>query len=157
MDESVPEPLVDLLASYFIAGGGSAEVSEAAVRALEAGLDSPTLCILAGLSGWVSPSELETLLGRALREFSLPMPDRPVLVRAMARSLARAFLAGGLAPGEFAERLYALSRSDDHGEHHPWCQLHDDWTLARDGTWGTVVEATTSLRAEAERLVSSSG
>ncbi|MFP2905531.1 hypothetical protein ACLESD_10815 [Pyxidicoccus sp. 3LFB2] len=157
MTAAYPKPVADLLATFFVAGGGSAEVSDAAVRALEAGLDTPTLCMLAGLSGWTSPWELESLLGRLLRELGLPMPDRAFLVREMARPLARAFLAGRITPDAFAEQLYALSRQDAPNAqgHHPWCQLQDDWMLARDGTQGTVDEATATLRAEAERLAHS--
>lgn len=155
MPTAYPEPLVDLLATFFLRGGGSDEVSDAAVRAMEAGLDSPTLCILAGLSGWTSPSELESLLGRVLRELGLPMPDRTGLVRAMARPLAREFLAGRVSPDEFTDRLYALSRQDPQEGHHPWCQLQDDWMLAREGALGSLTEMTERLREEAVRLVNS--
>jgi hypothetical protein len=154
MSSRPPSPLLDLLVAFFLEEGGSAELSDAAVRALEAGLDSPSLRIVAGLSGWTSPWELESLLGRVLRELELPMPARTALVRAAARPAARAFLQGQLAPEAFVEKLYALSKKDRHrDEHHPWCQLHDDWTLACEGTWGIVAEATALLRDVASRLV----
>lgn len=150
-----PETLLDLLASFFVAGGGSTEVSDAATRALEAGLDSPTLRILAGLSEWTSPSELESMIERVLRELGLPMPNRSVLLRAMARPLAIEFLAGRITAGAFANHLYSLSRRDTHDGHHPWCQLQDEWELARDGTWSTVEKAVNHLREEAERILCS--
>jgi hypothetical protein len=157
MTDSHPEPVVDLLATYFVGGASSANLSDAAVRAMEAGLDSPALRMLAGLSGETNAWELESLIQRMLRELGLPMPDRSSVVRLMARPLARVFLAGRISPDAFVDELYALSRHDVREGHHPWCLLQDDWMLARDGTEGTVAEATAALREEAERLVGSRG
>ncbi|QSQ21324.1 hypothetical protein JY651_40080 [Pyxidicoccus parkwayensis] len=147
-----PEPIVDLLATYFVGGATGAELSDAAVRAMEDGFDSLALRMLAGLTGETSPWEVESLIQRMLRELGLSMPDHSSMVRMMARPMARAFLKGHIAPGDFADHLYALSQKDVHAGHHPWCLLQDEWMLASDGTASTLAEATAALREEAERL-----
>lgn len=152
-----PEPIVDLLAVYFTGGASSAALSDAAVRALEAGLDSTALRMLAGLSGETNTWELESLIQRMLRELGLSMPDRPTMVRMMAHPLARDFLAGRLSPEAFVNRLYALSHHDTREGHHPWCLLHDEWTLASEGTASSLEEAVAAMREEAERLVGPRG
>lgn len=155
MTASAPESVMDLLATYFVGGASNTALSDAAVRAMEAGVDTPALRMLAGLSGATDAWELENLIGRMLRELGMSQPDRSSMVRLKARPLARAFLAGRITPDAFADGLYELSRHDVREGHHPWCLLQDDWMLARDGTAGTVDEAMAALREEAERLVGS--
>jgi hypothetical protein len=59
---------MDLLATYFVGGASNAALFDAAVRAMEAGVDTPALRMLAGLSGAADAWELENLIGRTARE-----------------------------------------------------------------------------------------
>lgn len=154
MSPPVPAPLAELLARIFVAGSFVSDAVRAAEEALLAGVDTPALRIVAGLEAHTRPSELAALGERLLREFGLSRPSRRALIEALARTHARAFLAGDLEASAFAETLYGLSRrdSDPTEGHHPWCQLQDDISLAADGD-GDPRVAHEALRREAERLV----
>jgi hypothetical protein len=145
-----------LLATSFVDNAGYREVSDAAVRALEAGLDTPMLYQLAGLTEWTGSSELDVMFRRLLAELGAEMPEHRELVRTLARPLARDFLAGRLTPGAFVDGLYALSMKDRRdAEHHPWCELQDRWQLANDGFEEGVAAVEADLREEAQALVGS--
>lgn len=145
--------LEELLAEFFVRDASSTTISALAVRALERGVDSPSLRVLAGLTGYVSPFELEALIDRMLSELGEARPSRTTLLGALARPHAEAFLAGQLGPADFTRRLYELSHHDPREDaHHPWCELDDLSELEAEGIGHDREEALAQIRAEARRL-----
>ena len=54
----------------------SSQLPEIGIRGLEEGLDTPSLCILAGLGKYDSPFEIEHYFKRTLDELHIALPDK---------------------------------------------------------------------------------
>ncbi len=84
------------------------DLPEAAVAALEDGLDSPALRGLAGLSS-MELDDARPLFHRALAELNLAMPSPEEAVRRMAREVATEVVDGTVAPYQGAKRIWELA------------------------------------------------
>jgi hypothetical protein len=101
----------------------------AAVSALSAGCDSPSLAHLAAMdgSGW---SEIEPVVGRVLRERGLSVPTPDEAVKRAADEVLRKLVAGDAEPQAGADRLHALAwKAVDRP---PWEDLVTFVTLSGD-------------------------
>jgi len=87
---------------------GAEELREAAVAALEDGLDSPTLGALAGVSN-TETADARLLFERALAELSVPMPSPREAVMRLAREMATKVVDGTVRPYEGAKRIWELT------------------------------------------------
>jgi hypothetical protein len=86
----------------------SEELADVAVAALEEGLDSPALRVLAGLSP-DEANEARRVLERALAELAVPIPSPRDAVLYLARAIATDVLDGIVAPYEGAKRIWQLT------------------------------------------------
>jgi hypothetical protein len=106
------------------------DLPAAAVDALIAGCDSPSLPRLAGMEGstW---SEIQPLARQVLKERGRAMPDKEAAIRAVANGVARRITAGTAVPEDAARKLNDLA----------WLvngrPAHDDlWPFA--GLWASL-------------------
>lgn len=86
----------------------SDELPLAAADALEAGLDSPSLRMLAGLTSDESHREAFVLFERALNELDLQKPTKNQAVLILAREIARNILDKSVGVYEGAKHIYDL-------------------------------------------------
>jgi hypothetical protein len=84
------------------------DLRDAAVAALEDGLDSPALRALAGLSS-AEIDEARLLFERALAELKVPMPSPRDAVTRVAREIAAKVVDGTVAPYQGAKRIWELT------------------------------------------------
>jgi hypothetical protein len=111
----------------------------AAMEALEAGCDAPSLAQLAAMGGarW---SEIEPLVARVLDERGLPAPSEMEALKLVADDVARRMVAGEVAPEAATTRLRRLSMKaldepaweDLRAFHH----LALDWEVAGSAHFG---------------------
>jgi hypothetical protein len=80
------------------------ELPDAAVNALDAGCDTPSLVQLAGMEH-ASWSEIEPVVARAFADRGREFPDDNQAVKAVADSIARQMVAGTLDPEAGARKL----------------------------------------------------
>ncbi|MDT0473545.1 hypothetical protein RM863_15555 [Streptomyces sp. DSM 41014] len=73
-----------------------------AAEALAAGLDTPTLCELAGLPRHADTREIRDAFEQALSEAGIELPDRGLARRHALRRLAARLIAGEIAAGDLA-------------------------------------------------------
>jgi len=80
---------------------------EAAIEALEAGCDTPSLGVLAGMDGrgW---SELEPVVQSVLVERGVPLPSRAEAIKSVADAVLRQVVAGEVDPRDATLRLMRL-------------------------------------------------
>jgi hypothetical protein len=84
------------------------ELLAAAVQALAAGADLPSLAQLAGMDG-CSWSEIEPLVRRVLAERRKPLPDREHALRTFPNAITRRIVTGEIVPEQGARRLNLLA------------------------------------------------
>ena len=108
---------------------------DAAMHALLAGCETPSLAQLAAMAGSGS-SEIERLLARVLKERERRLPSKDDAVKAVADDLVRQMVEGEISPEQAVERLLivsmkALSRPawKDLGVFH---HLALDWEIAEE-------------------------
>ncbi|WP_406865010.1 hypothetical protein ABZO31_33040 [Streptomyces sp. HUAS MG47] len=102
--------LQDLAALWSVGECRAAAVVDAACDALVAGLDSPSLRILAACTRAEADYDVHELLPPAFDELGLvhsPFGDEEDALEDAARALARRMLAGELTPREFTRRVHA--------------------------------------------------
>ncbi len=99
--------------------------------ALEAGADSPSLRILAGLSK-VDREEAWGTMRRAARELGFPVPTDERCERRRGRRIAADFFCGRMTLSEAAQRMRQLQRWGA-GLYTVWDRLADDVELAESG------------------------
>lgn len=132
----------------------AADYVDWAVGQLVAGLDSPTLRILAGLDARVTWFEAEDLFHRSLVELGVPLPDRATAVRGLACEIARDLLEGRVTLADGVRALQRLYGAAEHADYGAWLQLDEALhdlrfrTSQRADGVGTGEE----LEAEAHRL-----
>jgi hypothetical protein len=119
----------------------------AAVKALSAGCDSPSLARLAGMdsAGW---SEVEPEFARVLEERGWALPDESEALKLVANDAVQRMVAGEVAPEVATERLRRLSMKaldgpqwEDLGVFH---HLALDWEVAE----GARLEHQAALRED---------
>ena len=86
----------------------AAKLPDVGVKALEAGMDSRALRMLAGLMQ-DEIEEAPELFEQVLNELSLPILDRPNAARLCAKMISSKILSGELSPQEGANRLWDVS------------------------------------------------
>ena len=86
----------------------AAELPEAAVSALDAGLDSPALRVLAGLSN-AELDEARELLETALMELGVPVPTARDAIMVLARIAASEIANGRITPYGGAKRIWEIT------------------------------------------------
>jgi hypothetical protein len=84
------------------------ELADGATRALEGGLDSPALRVLAGVAN-ADADEARALLDRALAELNVRTPSQRDAVLQLARAFAAEIVDGTLPPYEGAKRIWDLT------------------------------------------------
>ncbi|MGW0501442.1 hypothetical protein [Micromonospora sp. NPDC003241] len=136
----------------------AAEVIEAACDCLVAGVDSPTLRILAGLSSTRGGDndDVRRWLPGALEELGLAVyPEHsPQGEEAAARVMARRLLAATITPSELTGWAHQCVTLDGAPLMHRLVRLDDAYEIAQfTGSDVTPVDA--EVRAEARRLVES--
>ena len=110
-------------------------IAEWAIRALEVGLDSPSLRILAGLRDDESHFEVDAWFARTLRELGLEAPRRATL-RSVVLRMAREITRGELDPfraRQWAWNLYYDAQGDVRAELATWRDLHLQWLSEHAG------------------------
>lgn len=100
--------LTFLAAEMTLGASEPAALPGAALRALEAGLDSPGLRTLAGLSR-AELGEAAQLFGRVLVELELPLMTPRDAVMLLARVSAADLASGRVTPYEAAKRIWELT------------------------------------------------
>lgn len=100
----------DMLALWVLGVIQPTQLPEAAARALEEGLDSPSLRSLAGLEDWDS-GRGALLLERAMAELGLRAPDQGEAARRLARQISRRIIDGDLEALKGARTLAEISRA----------------------------------------------
>lgn len=142
------------------AGGGPAQpLVDAAVDALVAGFDAPTLRVLAGAPGVSADEEADDLAPDLFDELGLDVAPRLSLeaVLIWARWSAQEFLdGGGRSPRLLARNLYVAWYNNGYpSELDGWSGLNEDYVMLDDGiTRGSYGDVDEAVRAEALRLAS---
>ncbi len=115
-----------LLARRYLGHRAWSDAVEWAVRELEAGRDSESLRILAGLTtpeGW---SEVDDWLPRAFRELGYEWPDRETCLRAYARDVAARMVDRDMTADAGCAELYQVHRALDLAHASVWDYLADN-------------------------------
>jgi hypothetical protein len=103
MPANYPPGLLDLL----VTGQTGGDYSRWGESALEHGLDSPSLRILAGLGPQITWSEAEPYFRRTLAELGIRLPEVDESLRRLyLREVARQMSAGEISPAEGLERIH---------------------------------------------------
>ncbi len=87
---------------------GVERLPEIALQALEAGVDSPALRMLAGLMG-SEREEASKIFKQALKELRLPELSRQSAARVYAIEISKQILNGEISPQDGANKLWAAS------------------------------------------------
>ncbi|GLX24173.1 hypothetical protein [Streptomyces lavendulae] len=145
----------DLQALSFLWSIGEArseELVEAACSALVAGLDGPTLRMLAGCTHAEAPYEVPELLPAALEELGLVFypHNSEIGPEAAARALAHRFLAGGLTPQDLVFRMH-LRFGHELPLAERLAELDDEYAIFEHGD-KTLAQLDAEVTAEAQRL-----
>ena len=138
------------------AGGRGQPLVDAAAEALAAGLDSPTLRVLAGTPHSSADAEASELAEATFNELGLDIESRlssAALIEG-ARQLARRFIAGEMEARELARLLYGLYVGADYpAELNTWSGFDDHYDLVRDGVIsGSAEEIDVQVAAAARDL-----
>jgi hypothetical protein len=151
--ESAASDLQDRAVLWSIGEIRANDVVGAACDALVAGLDSPTLRILAACTRAEADYEVPEILPAALDELGLsfyPVGSQAGQ-EAAARALARQMLAGELTPRELAFRIHQrFGHELDLAEQ--LAELDDEYDILDYGGGRTPAEVDAEVTAEARRL-----
>jgi hypothetical protein len=102
---------LELSAARIVLGSLTTDaLPEAAAQALAAGLDSPSLRVLAASSTRLEPDLLDNFK-KALSELGVSFPSREQAGLLLARNIAERVLAGSIRPYEGAKAIWALYAS----------------------------------------------
>ena len=100
-----------------------------AIEALEDGRDSPSLRVLAGLSG-SDVTQARALFDRVLEELGIVRPSMRDAALLLARETAREIVSGTVEPYEGAKRIWELARSapdESLSELDPFIYAASEW------------------------------
>ncbi|KQW04175.1 hypothetical protein ASD08_42565 [Streptomyces sp. Root369] len=112
-----------------------------AAQALAMGLDTPSLCELAGLSRHADPRDIRDTFKQALEELGIILPDRHAARRYALRRLAMRFTAeevdlAELASDEWSEMEIETAEEQAFVALLPQCACCIEYTLGLDeATW----------------------
>ncbi|MFF7651769.1 hypothetical protein ACFZCY_18430 [Streptomyces sp. NPDC007983] len=126
-----------------------------AAQALAAGLDTPTLCELAGLPRNADARDIRHAFEQALSEAGIELPDQGLARRHALRRLAARLVNGEIAPADLATDDWWETEVESEKEQSfvsllPQCGCCIEYTLGLDlRTWAT------ELRVAALALTSS--
>ncbi|MFD8023254.1 hypothetical protein ACFV6G_22850 [Streptomyces lavendulae] len=126
-----------------------------AAEALAAGLDTPTLCELAGWPRNADARDIRDAFEQALAESGVGLPDRGLARRHALRRMAARLLAGEMAPADLAAEGWWETETESAAEQSfvaliPQCDCCIAYTLGLDQqTWAA------QLRKAALALTSS--
>ena len=132
MNRALHDALLDLLIRRLDNRASGASLVDWAIRALEAGVETEALIILAGLSPDCSVFEAEPLLDRGMAELNLAVPGSEELRRAYVGVVSRALLAGAVEAREALDRIHraVVTPLGHPSDLAPWCfvweGLHPD-------------------------------
>ncbi|WDM16015.1 hypothetical protein J3S85_33680 [Streptomyces lavenduligriseus] len=150
--KAAADDLQDLAVLWSIGEARAQDVVEVACAALVAGLDSPTLRVLAGCTRAEAEYDVPDLLPVVLDELGLVFYPRDSEAgrEAAARALAHQLLAGRLTPRELALRIHQrfghqLSLAERLAE------LDDEYDIVEYGD-RTLAQLDAEVTAEAQRL-----
>lgn len=133
---------------------GADAVISAAVNALVAGIDSPSLRELAGASSTEDYWTLQPLVQAALEELGIPYPDSGShqIQIAAARVMCRRLLEGNLAADDFAAWAHRTIGHEGAAILQPLVELDDVFVV--DCTIDTIDDLEAAARRVAESLLS---
>lgn len=106
MRRALHDALLDILVLRLDGAVTGAELVDWAVLALEAGVETESLVLLAGMPRGSSVYDAIPLLDGCLAELDLTVPNTETLRRAYVGMISRAILAGGVETGDALERIH---------------------------------------------------
>ena len=123
MSPALHDALLDLLTRRLDSVVSAAEMVDWATSALEEGVETDAVVLLAGLPRDISMYEAGPLLDRGLAELDLAMPSAEVLRRAYVGAISRALLAGRVSPHDALDRIHRLAVGPlgHPPDLAPWC------------------------------------
>ncbi len=146
--------LIEVLAGREMGRNTGAEVVAWAESALAAGLDSPSLRILAGLAVPHNEFEVDRYLNAAAMEIELVLPRGVDLMSVRAHQVAEDIVSGTVTARNGARRLYEIARATGLlTDLSVWSGLDDALAMADSGTFGTVAEVEAEIVVQARRLL----
>ncbi|MGW6972651.1 hypothetical protein [Streptomyces sp. NPDC054952] len=150
--EAAADDLQDLAALWSMGEARAHDVVEVACAALVAGLDSPTLRILAGYTRAEAENEVPHLLPAVLDELDLVYYPRGSEAgrEAAVRALAHQLSAGELTPRELASRVHQLF-GHQLSTAERLAELDDEYDIIEYGD-RTLAELDAEVTAEARAL-----
>lgn len=132
MSPALHDRLLDLLVRRVDGPVPGAELVDWATSALEEGVESESLVMLAGLARNSSMYEAVPLLDRGMAELKLKVPGAESLRRAYVGAVSRAILAGGIPADQALDLIHrrAVTPLGHPPDLAPWCfvweGLHPD-------------------------------
>jgi hypothetical protein len=146
--------LTEILADREMGRSAGEEVVAWAEGALAAGLDSPSLRILAGLTIPQNEFEVDRYLNAVATEVGLALPKGTDLLSVRALHIAEDILSGTVTARFGAQRLYEIARATGSvSDLSVWSGLDDALAMADNGTFGTVERVEAEIIAQAQRLM----
>jgi hypothetical protein len=129
--------LLDLLVRRLDSGVSGAALVDWATRALEQGVETESLVLLAGLARDCSVYDAGPLLDRGLTELNVTVPGPADLRRAYVGVVSRAFLAGTMKADEALEMVHrsAVTPLGHPADLAPWCFVWESLDPADFRTW----------------------
>jgi hypothetical protein len=159
LDVSGDDPRLDLQQAVLLWSASwldSEDLVAAALRALAAGVDSPTLPMLAGLERYEARESVRELLPTVLKELGIALPpadtfDSDLMV---AQVFAHRILAGAITPRQGATMIYGLFGGFGcPDEVYPFLLLSDEYDIVGTYTTRTVGEIDAAVREAARELL----
>lgn len=130
-------PLVEAVWLYQMDQVCPEDLPMTAARALATGLDTPTLCELAGLPRHADPRNIRDTFEQALEELGITLPDQHLARRYALRRLATRFTAGEVHLAELASDDWSEMEVETAEEQAfvallPFCVCCIEYTLGLD-------------------------
>jgi hypothetical protein len=152
LNAALHDSLVDLLVQRLDNQLAGAQLVDWAVEALQQGIETKALILLAGMARDCSVYEAGPLLDRGLAELNLPMPAPDGLRRAYVGAVSRAMLAGNVQTDVALDRIHqrAVSPLNHAPDLAPWCFV---WEGLHPSNYESLDPG--QVEAEARRLAAS--
>ena len=111
------------IAKYVSGNMTTGQLPDIGITGLEEGLDSPSLCILAGLSEYENPFQIEHYFNLALKELKINLPDRRQAAIEYALALVDEIIKGNIEviDGTREIRYKAIDSYDFFSESKQYC------------------------------------
>ena len=149
--------LVPLIVKWESRAANSDDVVKWAGQALEQGLDSRALRILAGLDRSSSRAEVDQYFRQTLEDLGWKEPNFKQALASHAKEIAAQILDGKLQPTDGADRIYKISRALDYpAELARWgCLKGGKESCVGQGATGEKISLEEAIQLEATKLASS--